>query len=68
MPIKPKKKEDDWMPKCASCVFFLADAKESFGECRRYPPATFPDDEGIGFSFAITEESQWCGEFQRVTN
>lgn len=65
---KKKATQEDWMPKCASCVFFLVDAKESYGECRRNPPTSFLEDDGIGFTFAITEESQWCGEFQRVTN
>lgn len=68
MSIKKKKEDEDWMPRCGSCVFFVGDKQDSFGECRRLPPTVFPEDEGVGFSFAITEVSQWCGEFKRVTN
>ena len=54
------------MPKCASCAFFVGEAKEDTGECRRLPPTIFPDgDDAVGFSFAITLADQWCGEFKR---
>lgn len=69
MPVKKPAKEEDWMPKCANCAFFVPDAKEDVGECRRLPPAVFPDGEdGLGFSFSITHKTQWCGEFKRNCN
>ena len=62
---KKKPEADDWMPKCASCAFFVPDSEE-MGECRRLPPVVFPDGEdGLGFSFAMTVKDMWCGEFKR---
>ncbi len=67
MPKKPV--VEDWMPKCASCAFFVPDAQQDVGECRRYPPAVFPEDgDSVGFSFALTQIDQWCGEFRRRVN
>lgn len=67
MPKKPP--PEDWMPKCAACAFFVSDPKEDVGECRRLPPAVFPDgDDGLGFSFAMTTPDRWCGEFKRQVN
>jgi hypothetical protein len=63
---RKKSVPDDCMPRCASCAFFVGDPKEEIGDCRRYPPTTFPDgDEGLGFSFSITVSNMWCGEFIR---
>jgi hypothetical protein len=57
---------DDCMPKCSTCAFFVPDRKDELGECRRFPPAVFPDgDDGLGFSFSMTQPDQWCGEFRR---
>lgn len=67
----PRKKTlpDDCMPRCASCAFFVGDVKEDIGECRRLPPAVFPDgEEGLGFSFSLTAKQMWCGEFKRQVN
>lgn len=64
-----KKIPDDCMPKCATCAFFVADAKEEIGDCRRLPPVVFPDgEEGLGFSFALTQADMWCGEYKRQCN
>ena len=61
-----KKPDEDWMPKCATCAFFVADPKEDMGECRRLPPVVFPDgDDGLGFSFSMSTSQMWCGEFRR---
>ncbi len=64
----PRKKQEaeDWMPRCGSCAFFVGESSDDTGECRRLPPAIFPDGENaISFSFAITKIDQWCGEFKR---
>lgn len=67
--MKKLKPDNDWMPRCGSCAFFVSDAKDDIGECRRLPPVVFPDgDEGLGFSFSMSTSEQWCGEFKRVTN
>jgi len=64
-----KKKEEDWMPRCETCVFLEASKKEEFGECHRLPPTVMIEpDGGMSFSFAIVGKDQWCGEFKRVTN
>jgi hypothetical protein len=63
-----KKIPDDCMPMCRTCSFYAGDKKEEFGECRRFPPQIIPDEDGVGFSFAITAEDQWCGEYRRATN
>lgn len=65
MPVKPKKQED-WMPKCTNCAFFVCDPKEDLGECRRLPPVVFAEgDDGVGFSFSLSTREMWCGEFKR---
>lgn len=63
--VRKKTIPDDCMPRCETCAFFIGDPKEDMGECRRYPPNTFPEDEGLGFSFGITIKTMWCGEFTR---
>ena len=61
-----KKPDDDWMPKCATCAFFVEHSNDEIGDCRRLPPMIFPDGENsIGFSFSVTEPNLWCGEFKR---
>ena len=63
---KKKTIPEDCMPRCGSCAFFVADAKDELGECRRLPPYVLPDgDDGVGFSFAVTVVDYWCGEFKR---
>ena len=69
MPIKKPKQDEDWMPRCKNCAFFVDDPKGEIGECRRLPPVVFPDgDDGLGFSFSMSTPDMWCGEFKRVTN
>lgn len=66
MPVKKPAKQEDWMPKCGNCAFFVPDSKDELGECRRLPPVVFPDGEdGLGFSFSMSMQDQWCGEFKR---
>jgi hypothetical protein len=64
-----KQNNEDWMPRCETCAFLVAEKKEDFGECHRLPPSVVLEEEGsISFCFAIVGKDQWCGEFKRVTN
>lgn len=65
-----KKIPVDCMPRCKSCSFFVTEKNQSVGECHRYPPTLMPDDDGevAIFTFPITGEDEWCGEFVRFTN
>ena len=63
-----KKLPDDCMPRCQSCAFFQADPKAEYGACHRLPPVIVVDGDGYGFTFALVEFDDWCGEFKRQVN
>lgn len=64
-----KKIPDDCMPRCDRCAFYVAEKKDEVGECHRYPPTLLPEDSDVAiFTFPITAEDEWCGEFVRFTN
>jgi hypothetical protein len=57
------------MPRCSNCAFYVAEKKDEVGECHRYPPTLLPEDSDVAiFTFPITAEDEWCGEFVRFTN
>lgn len=53
---------------CEQCIHFNLLGDEE-GECRRFPPAVTPhEDGGTVSSFPIATRNLWCGEFQRRVN
>ena len=53
---------------CKSCRFYRSVDDEA-GQCRRYPPDNYPDDDGIDVAaFRVTMSAWWCGEFARALN
>ena len=56
---------DDCMPKCATCRFAEFDRKDDLGYCHRLPPRMFGSADEIGFTFAVVNVDDWCGEYVR---
>jgi hypothetical protein len=58
----------DIHPTCERCRHWreITDAsdKTRYGECRRYPPTPFLNDEGMQSLLPYTEPSDTCGEFR----
>jgi len=63
-----KKLPDDCLPQCKTCCFYINDNKSDYGECRRFPPMIIPENNGCTFSFAMTQNNDWCGEYIRRVN
>jgi hypothetical protein len=53
---------------CGLCKFFLKNPDDDNGYCRRFPPMPVADEEGIASVFAVTDTSDWCGEFRPKLN
>ena len=54
--------------RCDQCAYF-SDLDGEEGECRRFPPAVTPhEDGGTMNSFPLVVPDLWCGEFQRRVN
>lgn len=50
---------------CGKCMFWVATKNNTFGECRRYPPATVGCcEEGKGCYPVINKDTKACGEFK----
>ena len=61
--------------KCKSCNFFCPDlSTETIGECRRYPPAMFPEEMTVGNIrtqiaskvLPTVSSVHWCGEWRKA--
>jgi hypothetical protein len=54
---------------CADCKFWGAiGVSKQIGDCQKYPPKAFPppkgSDVGVLTVWPMTEEGDWCGEFE----
>lgn len=62
---------DEREERCEECRFWHSEHDDK-GVCRRYPPvvAATKRQQEIGETFEgwfpVTEDWQWCGEFQRI--
>ena len=52
---------------CRYCRHYAAQDAE-IGQCRRYPPENFEDDEGVSIEWPLVKLEMWCGEFSRKVN
>lgn len=52
---------------CRYCRHYAAQDAE-IGQCRRYPPENFEDDEGVSIEWPLVKLEMWCGEFARKVN
>lgn len=70
MPPKAKKQAlpDDCMPKCKTCKFWEFQKDLEAGLCHRLPPVVFMVEEDPATLFPVTDDKDWCGEFQRQTS
>lgn len=64
----PKKPAPEDAEKCGTCKFFLANATDSYGYCRRFPPVFVTDQEVATWSQPPVDSSEYCGEFRRITH
>jgi hypothetical protein len=48
---------------CGHCRHFLKNKDDEAGYCRRYPPTSILDEDGIACVWPVTESSDACGEF-----
>ena len=56
--------------RCETCLFWSqANVTCGLGECRRHAPVTGPKRTlryaGEGRTFPITDDCDWCGDYQR---
>ena len=52
---------------CRHCKHYEAQNAE-IGQCRRYPPETYEDGDGMTIEFPLVKYDLWCGEFARLVN
>jgi len=45
---------------CKECVYYVADPRHTFGDCRRHCPVPSPDDSAAWWP--VVNEDHWCGD------
>lgn len=63
-----KKKQPADPQNCGACRFFLANAADQYGYCRRFPPVPAMQDGGQVTLIPVVTAANWCGEFARLTH